>query len=366
MFFNGKKLSVIQTDEHRYRIIRASSACRSDQNGLWHSISSWLFIDLLHSAHVCSFPYWRWWMNKNKSQPGWRQVATVILVLTCFRLFVATSMELYQPALMFLLFLSQSVVPHGCTNLLATGGCRRKCLCTSPMPLHFSFLHLSRLWMLQEHHARNHWPSWPCDNQHHLELVTAYFAEWNHGKKRRLHGKRSWHKHARIAGCGMWAGLENKIAMEYDIKKSTLLTYIKNKDVILSAHEKENMKPSRKQFTSLAHPSIEGTVIPWIKHNLQIPNILLSGPITAAKAWDLANRMGIKDFTASKGASRASRHATGSPPTAFVVKGLTLMAPHMSRGCPESSANSWHCIHQTMCLMLTRLPCTTSFYQTRP
>lgn len=93
---------------------------------------------------------------------------------------------------------------------------------------------------------------------------------------------------------------KTEIAAKYGIQKSTLSTYIKNRDAILSAHEKENMEPSRKRLRTSAHPDVENAVISWIKH-VRSRNLPLSGPIIAAKARDFASQMGIEDFTASEG-----------------------------------------------------------------
>ncbi|XP_064468658.1 tigger transposable element-derived protein 4-like [Ornithodoros turicata] len=93
---------------------------------------------------------------------------------------------------------------------------------------------------------------------------------------------------------------KTEIAKNYGIKKSTLSTYIKNKGAIFSAHEKENMEPSRKRLRTSAHPNVEDAVITWIKH-VRSRNLPLSGPIIAAKARDFASQMGIEDFTASEG-----------------------------------------------------------------
>lgn len=93
---------------------------------------------------------------------------------------------------------------------------------------------------------------------------------------------------------------KTEIAKKYGIKKSTLSTYIKNKDAIFAAHEKENIEPSRKRLRTSAHPNVEDAVISWIKH-VRSRNLPLSGPIIAAKARDFAMQMGIEDFSASEG-----------------------------------------------------------------
>ncbi|KAK8768126.1 hypothetical protein V5799_005093, partial [Amblyomma americanum] len=89
------------------------------------------------------------------------------------------------------------------------------------------------------------------------------------------------------------------IAEKYGIKKSTLSTYIKNKDSIIDAYQKE-IEPSRKRLRTSAHPEMETAVSTWIK-DVRSRNIPLSGPIIAAKAADFANQMGISDFNASEG-----------------------------------------------------------------
>uniref|UniRef100_A0A1E1XRR1 Putative tigger transposable element n=1 Tax=Amblyomma sculptum TaxID=1581419 RepID=A0A1E1XRR1_AMBSC len=90
------------------------------------------------------------------------------------------------------------------------------------------------------------------------------------------------------------------IAKKYDIKKSTLSTYLRNKESISAAFRKDVMEPSRKRLRTSAHPEVESAVMAWIKE-VRSRNIPLSGPIIAAKAAVFASQMGISEFGASEG-----------------------------------------------------------------
>lgn len=91
-----------------------------------------------------------------------------------------------------------------------------------------------------------------------------------------------------------------EIARKYDIKKSTLLINLKNKEESIEAFQEENMEPSRKRLRTLAHPELENAVVMWIKE-VRSHNIPLSGPIIAVKAAAFSSEMGISDFGASEG-----------------------------------------------------------------
>lgn len=93
---------------------------------------------------------------------------------------------------------------------------------------------------------------------------------------------------------------KTEIAKKYDITKSTLSTYIKNKESIIAGYEKQQMKPSRKRLRTSAHPQLEDALVMWIKQ-VRSQNLPLSGPIIAAKAREFATKMALEEFSASDG-----------------------------------------------------------------
>ncbi|KAH6921470.1 hypothetical protein HPB50_001257 [Hyalomma asiaticum] len=87
---------------------------------------------------------------------------------------------------------------------------------------------------------------------------------------------------------------KTEIANKYDITKSTLSTYIKNKESIIAGYENQQMKPSRKRLRTSAHPQLEDALVMWIKQ-VRSQNLPLSGPIIAAKAREFATKMALKN-----------------------------------------------------------------------
>ncbi|KAH6934746.1 hypothetical protein HPB50_000677 [Hyalomma asiaticum] len=93
-----------------------------------------------------------------------------------------------------------------------------------------------------------------------------------------------------------------EIAKKYEITKSTLSTYIKNKKSIIAGYEKQQMKPSRKRLRTSAHPQPEDALVVWIKQ-VRSRNLPLNGPINAAEATEFTTKTALGEFLASDGVS---------------------------------------------------------------
>ncbi|KAH7978056.1 hypothetical protein HPB49_004344 [Dermacentor silvarum] len=75
---------------------------------------------------------------------------------------------------------------------------------------------------------------------------------------------------------------KTEIAKKYDITKSTLSTYLKNRESIIAGYEQQKIKPSRKRLRTSAHPQLEDALVMWIRQ-VRSQNLPLSGPLIAAK-----------------------------------------------------------------------------------
>ena len=100
------------------------------------------------------------------------------------------------------------------------------------------------------------------------------------------------------------------IAAEHEIRASSLSTILKNSDKILADWE-ANREGQRRRMRLSPYDEVEKALYAWFIDIRTTQNIPLSGPIIRAKATELANKMGITDFTASTGwFDRFKRNAT--------------------------------------------------------
>lgn len=91
-----------------------------------------------------------------------------------------------------------------------------------------------------------------------------------------------------------------EIAEKYDLKKSTLATYIRNEAAIVKAFEEEQFVNSRKRLRSAAHPELEEAVYKWVTE-VRTHNLPMTGDMIRAKAQQFSERLGIEGFRASEG-----------------------------------------------------------------
>ncbi|KAH7966927.1 hypothetical protein HPB49_020780 [Dermacentor silvarum] len=69
---------------------------------------------------------------------------------------------------------------------------------------------------------------------------------------------------------------------KYNVKQSTLGTYVKNEQQILQSFESEKFQASRKRLRTAAHPQLEEALLRWVTdcRNAHLP---LSGPLIMAQ-----------------------------------------------------------------------------------
>ena len=86
----------------------------------------------------------------------------------------------------------------------------------------------------------------------------------------------------------------------YDIPPNTLSNWINNSETIKSAYETSSFAPTTKRMRTAKFQELEAAVDLWFKE-VRAKSIPISGPILMAKADQLAEKMGIKDFKANIG-----------------------------------------------------------------
>ncbi|KAH7959531.1 hypothetical protein HPB49_011645 [Dermacentor silvarum] len=74
-----------------------------------------------------------------------------------------------------------------------------------------------------------------------------------------------------------------EVMRQFDVKRSTLSTYVKNEAQIMEAFEGEKFHAGRKRLRTAAHPQLEEALLQWIAatRDSKLP---LSGPLICAQA----------------------------------------------------------------------------------
>ncbi|KAH8037352.1 hypothetical protein HPB51_009907 [Rhipicephalus microplus] len=91
-----------------------------------------------------------------------------------------------------------------------------------------------------------------------------------------------------------------QVMTKYNVKRSTLGTYVKSEQQIRQAFESEKFHASRKRLRTAAHPQLEEALLRSITdcRNAHLP---LSGPLIMAPVEKYAAMMNIESFKASEG-----------------------------------------------------------------
>lgn len=95
-------------------------------------------------------------------------------------------------------------------------------------------------------------------------------------------------------------GLSRQVMKKFNVKRSTLGTYVKNEEQILQAFEGEKFSASRKRLRTAAHRELEEALIQWVV-SVRNANLPLSGPLIMTQAEKFAAMMDIDSFRASEG-----------------------------------------------------------------
>ena len=97
------------------------------------------------------------------------------------------------------------------------------------------------------------------------------------------------------------------ICEEFGIAKSTLSTFIKDRDKLQDLND---VAPTRKRTRTALHSDVDEAVLIWFKQTLAM-NVPINGPLLKSKANALAEELGINDWEASDGWLHRFKHRHG-------------------------------------------------------
>ena len=93
---------------------------------------------------------------------------------------------------------------------------------------------------------------------------------------------------------------EKSVAKEYGVPKSTVSTWLVNKDKILAAYESGEINPKRQKMKRAENEDLDKAVYTWF-HNTRANNVPVSGVVLKEKAMQFAKSLHLDDFRASDG-----------------------------------------------------------------
>ena len=82
--------------------------------------------------------------------------------------------------------------------------------------------------------------------------------------------------------------------------KSTVSTWLANKDKILAAYESGEINPKRQKMKRAENKDLDKAVYTWF-HNTHANNVPVSGVVLKEKALQFAKSLHLDDFRASEG-----------------------------------------------------------------
>lgn len=90
------------------------------------------------------------------------------------------------------------------------------------------------------------------------------------------------------------------VAEEFHIPRSTLSTFLRDKDKIYASVASGSVSSKTKRLRTAKYENLETELLQWFK-NVRHNNVSLSGPIIRIKAKEIADRLKISDFQFSDG-----------------------------------------------------------------
>ena len=98
------------------------------------------------------------------------------------------------------------------------------------------------------------------------------------------------------------SGISKKsVAKKYGVPKSTVSTWLANKDKILAAYESGEIKPKRQKIKRAENEDLDKTVYNTSFHNTRANNVPVSGVVLKEKVLQFAKSLHLDDFRASDG-----------------------------------------------------------------
>ena len=97
------------------------------------------------------------------------------------------------------------------------------------------------------------------------------------------------------------SGISKKsVAKKHGVPKSTVSTWLENKDKILAAYESGEINPKRQKMKRAENEDLDKAVYTWF-HNTRANNVPVSGVVLKEKALQFAKSLHLDDFRASDG-----------------------------------------------------------------
>jgi hypothetical protein len=93
---------------------------------------------------------------------------------------------------------------------------------------------------------------------------------------------------------------KKQVCQEFNIPRSTLNTWLNNKDKILSALETSSFTPERKRMRTSAYDELDQCLLLWFQR-MRSENVCISGDILKTKAIEFACKLGLNSFSCSEG-----------------------------------------------------------------
>ena len=93
---------------------------------------------------------------------------------------------------------------------------------------------------------------------------------------------------------------KTSVAKKYGVPKSTVSTWLANKDKILAANESGEINPKRQKMKRAENEDLDKAVYTWF-HNTRANNVPVSGVVLKGKALQFTKSLHLNDFRASDG-----------------------------------------------------------------
>ena len=97
------------------------------------------------------------------------------------------------------------------------------------------------------------------------------------------------------------SGISKKsVAKKYGVPRSTVSTWLANKDKILAAYEPGEINPKRQKMKRAQHEDLDKAVYTW-SHNTRANNVPVSGVVLKEKVLKFAKSLHLDDFRVPDG-----------------------------------------------------------------
>ena len=93
---------------------------------------------------------------------------------------------------------------------------------------------------------------------------------------------------------------KHSIAAKYGVKASALSNWISNRKAIEEAYLNQTFGPKRKRMRLGSHEDLDSAMATWLRE-VRSRDVRISGELLMATAKEMAEKLGISDFKASRG-----------------------------------------------------------------